>query len=139
MCTIDTFRFGNGSFRFGEGQPVTYDEDGRTGDIYKCIKGNQWEFENMKIVEIRDSMEQCNEAGWQAFDFFVENPLTDEDILKLKPMGNFLYLSMLKAPFFKVDGNYVHIKGVKGNAHFRVAVHGEYIRYIDEIKTLAES
>lgn len=93
----------------------------------------------MKIIEIRDSMEQCNEAGWLAFDFLVEKPLLDEDILKLKPMGNFLYLSMLKAPFFKIDGNYIHIKGIKGNDHFRVAIHREYISYIDEIRSLAEA
>ncbi len=93
----------------------------------------------MKITEIRNSMEQCNEAGWQAFDFFVERPLQEEDIMKLKPMGSFLYLSSLKTPFFKVDGDYFHIKGIKGNGHFRVALHREHLGYIDEIKMTAES
>lgn len=92
----------------------------------------------MKIAEIRNSMEQCNEAGWQAFDFFVERPLSDEDIFKLKPMGNFLYLSMLRAPFFKIDGQYFQVRGIKGNDHFRVAVHREHTYYIDEIKLLSE-
>jgi len=92
----------------------------------------------MKIVGIIDSMEQCNEAGWQAFDFLLEKPLSDEDILKLKPMGSFLYLSMLKAPFFKIDGDYFHISGIKGNDHFRAAVHREHMGFIEKIKLVAE-
>lgn len=92
----------------------------------------------MKIVEIRPSMEECNEAGWAAFDFFLEEPLSEADILKLKPMGNFLYLSMLKAPFFKIDGDNFQVKGIRGNDHFRVAVHREYICHIDAMNLPTE-
>lgn len=89
----------------------------------------------MKIIEIRASIEQCNEAGWLAFDFFTAEPLTEADILAMKPIGNFLYLSMLKAPFFKIDGDYFHIKGIKGNDYFRIAVHKEYIYHIEKLKS----
>ena len=50
----------------------------------------------MKITEIMKSMETCSEAGWFAFDFFLENGLTDEDILSLKPLGSFLYLALFQ-------------------------------------------
>ncbi len=69
----------------------------------------------------------------------MEEPVTEEDILKLKPMGSFLYLSMLRAPFFKIDGDYFHIKEIKGNGHFWVAVHKEHTCYVEKIKILVES
>lgn len=54
-------------------------------------------------------------------------------------MGSFLYLSMLRAPFFKIDGDYFHIKEIKGNGHFWVAVHKEHTCYVEKIKILVES
>ena len=93
----------------------------------------------MKITEIMKSMETCSEAGWFAFDFVLENGLTDEDILSLKPLGSFLYLAMLKVPFFKIEGDYFHIKGVKGEKHFRTAVHGEHLDFVDEVKRFIEA
>ena len=54
----------------------------------------------MRIKEVRPSAEACNEAGWFAFDFMLEEPLSDADILRFRPMGSFLYLSSLKKPFF---------------------------------------
>lgn len=92
----------------------------------------------MKITEIKKSTELCSEAGWFAFDFFLEDEMTDSDILTLKPLGSFLYLTMLKTPFFKIEGDYFHIKGVRGEKHFRTAVHGMYLDYVDHVKNYIE-
>ena len=49
-----------------------------------------------------------------------------EFILKLKSLGGFVYLDMLKQPFFKIENNYYMIKGIEGNDYFRIAVHGKH-------------
>lgn len=92
----------------------------------------------MKITEIRESAETCSEAGWYAYDFYTEESLTDKDIVKMRPLGSFLYLSMLKNPFFKVEGDYFLIKGVRGDSHFRVAAHGEHMDFIERVKAFVE-
>lgn len=89
----------------------------------------------MKIIQIKKSSETCSEAGWYAYDFFLDGPLEEGDILMLKPLGSFLYLSMLNAPFFKVEGDYFLIKGVKGDCHFRVAAHGDHLDFIDRVRS----
>ena len=92
----------------------------------------------MRIREIRPSVEACNEAGWFAFDFMLEEPHSDTDILKFRQMGSFLYLSSLKKPFFKSEGEYFHIKGIKGESHFRAAVHGEHRELLERIRKRLE-
>ena len=92
----------------------------------------------MRIQEIRESMEACNEAGWFARDFILAAPLTEEDINKFRPLGDFLYLAFLKKPFFKVEGNYFHIRGIKGETAFRVAVHGGHEELLEEIRRKLE-
>ena len=92
----------------------------------------------MKITEIRESAETCSEAGWYAYDFYTEGPLTDNDIVRMRHLGSFLYLSMLKNPFFKVEGEYFLIKGVKGDSRFRVAAHREHLDFIDQVKIFVE-
>ncbi len=37
------------------------------------------------------------------------------------------------------DGDYFHIKGIKGNGHFGVAVHKEHTCYVEKIKIFVES
>lgn len=92
----------------------------------------------MKVVEVRESMEQCNEAGWCAYDFFLEKRLTEDDIFKFEPIGKLLYLPMMRAPFFKIDGDYFHIKGIRGNNQFRVAVHRDSISFLEKVKAISE-
>lgn len=92
----------------------------------------------MKIREIRDSLETCNEAGWFAFDFLPEKALTEEDIMKFRQFGGFLYLSSLQKPFFKAEGPYFHIKGIKGETRFRIAVHGEHKKLLESIREQLE-
>lgn len=92
----------------------------------------------MRIQEVRPSVEVCNEAGWFASDFMLEEPLTEADIMNIRPLGSFLYLASLKKPFFKTEGNYFHIKGIKGETHFRVAVHGEHQELLELIRKQLE-
>lgn len=93
----------------------------------------------VRIKEIRPSVEVCNEAGWFAFDFILEEPLSDADILRFRLIGSFLYLSSLKKPFFKSEGDYFHIRGMKGEARFRMAVHGEHRDLLGNIRERLES
>lgn len=92
----------------------------------------------MRIREIRSSVEACNEAGWFAFDFILEESLSDADILRFRPLGSFLYLSSLKKPFFKSEGDYFHIKGIKGEFCFQMAVHGEHRELLESIRKRLE-
>ena len=54
-------------------------------------------------------------------------------ILSLRPLGSFVYLDMLKEPFFKIENDYYMIKGVQGKDYFRIAVHG---KHEDELQKL---
>ncbi|MDD7642772.1 MAG: hypothetical protein PUK75_09925 [bacterium] len=91
----------------------------------------------MKIIDRRKSLETCTESGWDAFDLLVDEPLTDDMIRRLSAIGgSFIYMSMLKKPFFKVESHYYVVKGLKGDEHFRVAVHKDYLSEIDRIVDL---
>ena len=48
---------------------------------------------------------------------------------------SFVYLDMLKEPFFKIENDYYMIKGVQGKDYFRIAVHG---KHEDELQKLEE-
>ena len=80
----------------------------------------------MKITGKRPSREKCSESGWFATDYLMDAPIDREFILKLKSLGGFVYLDMLKQPFFKIENNYYMIKGIEGNDYFRIAVHGKH-------------
>ena len=89
----------------------------------------------MKIIGKRPSREKCAESGWFATDYLMDAPIGREFILKLKPLGGFVYLDMLKQPFFKIESDYYMIKGVQGKDYFRIAVHG---KHEDELQKLEE-
>ena len=92
----------------------------------------------MKIIERTESRERCAESGWYAWDYILDSPMTSEFIRSLRPLGNFIYLSMLAKPFFKIEGDNYLIKGVQGNTYFRVAVHEEHRYYLDEVEEFVE-
>lgn len=89
----------------------------------------------MKLIERIESKERCAESGWYAYDYCLDEPMTAEFIRKLKPLGNFVYLSMLKNPFFKIENDYFFIKGVQGNCFFRVAVHDEHRDILERVES----
>ena len=68
----------------------------------------------MKILGKQPSREKCAESGWFATDYLLDQPIDREFILSLKPLGSFVYLDMLKEPFFKIESDYYMIKGVQG-------------------------
>ena len=68
----------------------------------------------MKIIGKQPSREKCAESGWFAWDYLLDEPVEREFILKLRPLGGFTYLDMLKQPFFKIDSDYYMIKGIQG-------------------------
>lgn len=90
----------------------------------------------MKIVDKIPSRERCAEAGWYAWDFLLDQPMDDAFILSLRPLGSFVYLTMLSKPFFKIESDYRLIKGLRGDSFFRVAVHGDDREKLIEVEAL---
>ncbi|MBO5460282.1 MAG: hypothetical protein J5983_00610 [Ruminococcus sp.] len=86
-----------------------------------------------QITGYEESRERCTESGWYAYDYLLEKPMEKEDVVKLRPLGSFLFLSALKQPFFKVENDYYILKGIQGECHFRIAVHSEYEYKVKEI------
>ena len=87
----------------------------------------------MKIIGKQPSREKCAESGWFAWIIFWMNGRAGI-ILKLRPLGGFTYLDMLKQPFFKIDSDYYMIKGIQGNDYFRIAVHGKHEDQLEELE-----
>ena len=88
----------------------------------------------MKIIGKQPSREKCAESGWFAWDYLLDGTITREFILKLKGLGSFTYLDMLRQPFFKIDSDYYMIKGIQGNDYFRIAVHGKQEDQLGELE-----
>lgn len=87
----------------------------------------------MKITGYEESRERCVESGWFAYDYLLDGTMEKEDILKLRNLGSFLFLSMLAQPFFKIENDNYILKGIQGDDHFRIAVHKDYLEKVDEI------
>ena len=59
----------------------------------------------MKILGKQPSREKCAESGWFATDYLLDAPIDKAFILSLRPLGSFVYLDMLKEPFFKIEND----------------------------------
>lgn len=93
-----------------------------------------------ELIEVIPSRERCAESGWYAYDFIFTEPLSDEKISDLRSLGgSFLFMKQLKKPFFKLESDYMVIKGVSTDSFFRVAVHDDYKNLIDNVKKWAEN
>lgn len=68
----------------------------------------------MKILERVPSRERCAEAGWYAYDLILDAPMDDAFIRSLRPLGSFVYMQMLKKPFFKIESDHYLLKGIRG-------------------------
>lgn len=93
----------------------------------------------MKITRITRSPEPCTEAGWLAFQYELEQPVSRTFILSLRPLGALVFLEMLAQPFFKIENEHYMIKGLLNDNSIRVAVHGEHLDEQEEIKKKVES
>jgi len=91
----------------------------------------------MKIIDRRRSIEKCTESGWDAFDLMVDEPIDAEYVKRMRCIeGSFLFMSMLRQPFFKIESHNYVIKGVTGDDHFRMAVHKDYLSELDKVVDL---
>ena len=90
----------------------------------------------MKIIDKIESRERCAEAGWYAWDLILDRPMDDRFILSLRPLGSFVYLTMLSKPFFKIESDSRLIKGLRGDSFFRVAVHDAARDRLAEVEAL---
>ena len=88
----------------------------------------------MKIIGKQPSREKCAESGWFAVDYLLDGSINREFILKLKPLGSFVYLDMLRQPFFKIENDYYMIKGISGNDYLRSAVHGKHEEELERLE-----
>lgn len=93
----------------------------------------------MKIIDRIPSRERCAESGWYAWDILLDAPMDDAFIRALRPLGSFVYLSMLAKPFFKIEADYRFIKGLKGDDFLRVAVHDEHRDELERVEAFISS
>lgn len=93
----------------------------------------------MRITNITRSPEPCTEAGWIAFQYHLEQPVSREFIMALRPLGSLVFLDMLAQPFFKVESEHYMIKGLLLDGSIRVAVHGDHLDEQAPIKQLIYS
>lgn len=88
----------------------------------------------MKIIDKRKSIEQCTESGWDAFDLMLDEAINADYINEMRCIeGSFLFMSMLRQPFFKIESHNYVIKGVTGDDHFRMAVHKDYVEEVEKV------
>jgi hypothetical protein len=92
----------------------------------------------MRIIDKIPSRERCAESGWYAWDFLLEQPMDDAFIRALRPLGGFVYLTMLARPFFKVESTFCFIKGLRGDDFLRVAIHDDHRDELTRIETFIE-
>ncbi len=92
----------------------------------------------MAIRDITPSPEPCTEAGWIAFQYQLDRPVSREFIFSLRSLGSFVFLDMLARPFFKIESHHYILKGLLGDASIRVAVHRDHLDEQDVIKRLIE-
>ncbi|MDY3919808.1 MAG: hypothetical protein SOZ59_12575 [Candidatus Limivivens sp.] len=92
----------------------------------------------MKILERIESRERCAESGWYAYDYILDGPMDPEFIRSLRPLGSFVYLTMLAKPFFKIESDYFLIKGLEGDSFFRMAVHDDHHEKLAEVEAFLE-
>lgn len=76
----------------------------------------------MKVLQKRESMELCTEAGWYAYDLTTDEPISKPDIEALGSLGIMTYLGMLSKPFYRIEAQYHMIKGLEGENTLRVAM-----------------
>lgn len=74
------------------------------------------------IEKIEKSQDLCAEAGWYGYDITLTAAVSESFIVKLGPLGNLVYLSGLKQPFFKLENRGYVIKGVLGADKIRIGV-----------------
>ena len=87
---------------------------------------------------ISPSPEPCTEAGWLAFQYYLERPVSREFIEALRPLGSLVFLDMLAQPFFKIENEHYMIKGLLNDGSIRVAVHGDHLDEQIPIRQLIE-
>lgn len=88
----------------------------------------------MKIIRRIESREPCVEGGWYAYDYILDKPLDKKFIMSLRSLGSFIYLQMLKKPFFKIETDHYMIKGIENDTFFRIAVHGDYLCELEKVE-----
>lgn len=90
----------------------------------------------MRVIDIRESLEPCEEAGWAAYDMILDTGMDQETIGRLGDLGALTYLGMLKQPFYRVEQAHYMIRGLEGAKHLRVSMLRGEEEIMDEIKRL---
>lgn len=90
----------------------------------------------MRIISITPSPEPCAEAGWHASQYLLDDTLTRELVMALRPLGSLLLMDNLRQPFFKIESHHYMLKGLLGDHSIRVAVHQDHEEETNLIKQL---
>ena len=93
----------------------------------------------MRITNVARSPEPCTEAGWLAFQYDLEKPVSRDVVMALRQLGALVFLEALRQPFFKVENDHYMVKGLLGDGSIRVAVHGEHLDEQKRIRKIIES
>ena len=93
----------------------------------------------MRITAVTRSPEPCTEAGWLAFQYHLDSPVSRDSILALRPLGSLVFLESLAQPFFKIESHHYIIKGLLGADSIRVAIHGAHQDELLPLRRLIES
>lgn len=92
----------------------------------------------MKITAVTRSPEPCTEAGWQAEQWHLEQPVSRAFIAALRPLGSLIFLEALQQPFFKVENHHYMIKGLLDDTSIRVAAHRDYLDELVAVRHLID-
>lgn len=89
----------------------------------------------IRFIKRIPSRERCAESGWYAWDYLLSAPMDKDFILRFKELGgSFVFLSMLKNPFFKLESDLFALKGVLGDDFFRVSTHEDNEAFLKKIE-----
>ena len=93
----------------------------------------------MTIIERQPSIEPCEEAGWTAFDLKLSRALSKEEIPAFRALGNLVFLSQLRQPFFKVQSAHFTMRGFAGSDTVRVGVDRDCLEEMERIEGIIEA
>lgn len=94
----------------------------------------------MKLLKRMESRERCTESGWYAYDYLLDGKMDKEFIKGLRGFGgSFVFLEMLKKPFFKIESEHYIIKGLLDDDFFRMAVHKDELLELNRLEEWIKS
>ena len=90
-------------------------------------------------MSIGTSPEPCQEAGWAAWQWHLDDATTRTFVERLRPLGSLLVIDSLKRPFFKIESHHYMVKGLLGDKSIRVACHRDHEEELEQVRAAIAS